>query len=290
MRRAPAVWRVTDCRLGTRTMHEFGRLAVIGAGAMGSAIARGVIAAGLFAPDRITMADVDESRLAALAAELGVETTSDNARAVSGAGAVVIAVKPGMVSGVLAGIRGAVSPSHLVISFAAGVRLDSIENGLPEGAGVVRAMPNTPCLIGAGATGYSRGSAATDAQAALARKLFEAVGMAVEVPESLMEAVTGLSGSGPAYIYLMIEAMSDAGVRVGLPRDIALKLAGQTVLGAARMVVETGEHPARLKDQVTSPGGTTIAAIDVLEHSGFRSALMEAVKAAAKRAEELSGK
>ncbi len=268
-------------------MDSMGRLAVIGSGAMGSAFAGGVVAAGLFAPEDVVMTDVDAAMLERAASKLGVRTSSDNAAAVADADVILIAVKPAIVDDVLEQIAESVRDTQLIISIAAGVMTFSLEMGLPEGMPIIRAMPNTPCLIRAGAIGFSRGTSATDDHVAIARRIFEAVGLAVEVPERQMDAVTGLSGSGPAYIYVLIEALSDAGVRVGLPRDVATKLASQTVVGAARMVLEQGEHPARLKDQVTSPGGTTIAALDVLEKAGFRSALIEAVKAAVERAEEL---
>lgn len=263
------------------------RLAVIGGGAMGSAFAAGVVRAGLFAPGDVVVSDVDEAKLAALASTLGVGVTADNAEAAKAAGVVMIAVKPAIVPEVIRRISPAAGTGMLVISIAAGVKLASIEAGLPAGAPVIRAMPNTPCLIGAGATAFSRGSCAAEEHAGRAKTIFDAVGISVEVPEKMLDAVTGLSGSGPAYVYLMIEALSDAGVRVGLPRDVALRLASQTTLGAARMVIETQEHPARLRDQVTSPGGTTIAGLDSLERAGFRLALMEAVKAATRRSEEL---
>ena len=176
---------------------------------------------------------------------------------------------------------------RLVISIAAGVTLAALEAAVAENFRIIRAMPNTPALVGHGAAGYCLGSRATPADAATAQALLGAVGLAVQVPERLMDAVTGLSGSGPAYIYLIIEALADGGVRAGIPRADAARLAAQTVLGSAAMVLETGEHPAVLKDMVTSPGGTTLAGLAVLERHGVRSALIEAVTAAAGRAAEL---
>ena len=263
-------------------------LCIIGGGAMGAAFAKGVVSSGVVKADRVVVADVDEKRLSKLAKELGVKTTTDNLAAVKEAGIVLLAVKPGILLDVVEDIGKAVTTKQLVISIAAGVDSWPIQQRLPEGVGVIRAMPNTPCQIGAGAIGFSRGDAVTAEQVEAARKIFDAVGISHEVPEGLLSAVTGLSGSGPAYVYLIIEALSDAGVRVGLPRAIALKLAAQTVYGAARMVIESGEHPAVLKDMVTSPGGTTIAALDALEKAGLRSALFEAVKAARDRSEELA--
>ncbi|MHB9035375.1 MAG: pyrroline-5-carboxylate reductase [Armatimonadota bacterium] len=267
---------------------RIGRLAIIGAGAMGSAFAKGVISAGLVQPERVTMTDVDKARLDYVAGEWGVNVSQSHANAMANSDIVLLGVKPGVLLDILPELSEAVREGHLIISIAAGVRLESIESTLPRGTAVIRAMPNTPCQIGMGAIGFSRGRSVNDEQVAIAKQLFDAVGLSFEVPEKLLNAVTGLSGSGPAYVYVMIEALSDAGVRVGLPRNVALALAAQTVLGSAKMVLETGEHPMRLKDQVTSPGGTTIAGIDALDRFGFRTALMEAVKAATKRSEELA--
>jgi len=263
-------------------------LCIIGGGAMGAAFAKGVVASGVLKPREIVVADLDEPRLGKLADELGVRTTKDNVEAVSDADIVLLAVKPGVVAPVVEGIAGVVTAGQLVISIAAGVSLEAIESRLTTGIGVIRAMPNTPCQVGAGAIGFAAGTAVTRDQVEAAKRIFDAVGISYEVPENLINAVTGLSGSGPAYIYVMIEALSDAGVRVGLPRPIAVKLAAQTVYGAAKMVLDSGDHPAALKDMVTSPGGTTIAALDALEKAGFRSALIEAVKAARDRSEELA--
>jgi len=177
-----------------------------------------------------------------------------------------------------------------VVSIAAGITLKQLAELLGSDTRLVRVMPNTPCLVGASATGYSVGPKATAADGELVGKLFRSVGNAFAVPENLLDAVTGLSGSGPAYVYVMIEALADGGVRVGLPRDIALSLAAQTVFGAAKMVLETVSHPAALKDAVASPGGTTIAGLHALERAGFRAGLMDAVEAAAKRATELGQK
>lgn len=262
------------------------RIAVIGSGAMGSAFARGMISAGVYRPEEVLLADTDAARLKKTAGETGAVAADSNAAAAAGADIVLVVVKPAFVKDVAADIASSVA-GKLVIYIAAGVKLATVESGLPDGTPVISAMPNTPCRIGAGAIGFCRGRHATDEHVAAARRIFDAVGLSVEVPEKLMNAVTGLSGSGPAYVFIFIEALADAGVRMGLPRDIALKLGAQTVLGAARMVIEEDEHPARLKDQVTSPGGTTITALDVLERAGFRSAVIEAVKAATNRAEEL---
>jgi pyrroline-5-carboxylate reductase len=178
-------------------------------------------------------------------------------------------------------------PDHLVISIAAGVSLSRLEGALEPGIRVVRTMPNTPALVGAGALAYALGTSATASDGTLVRRLFSAVGLAIEVKENLLDAVTGLSGSGPAYGYLMVEALSDGGVAAGLPRDVATRLAAQTLLGAAKMVLETGQHPGALKDMVTSPGGTTIEGLHELEKANVRAALMNAVRAAAAKARQL---
>jgi pyrroline-5-carboxylate reductase len=268
-------------------MSDIGRLAIVGAGAMGAAFAEGVISAGTVAPSDVALADVESAKVILLASRLGAKAAKDNASAVRDADVILLAVKPALVKDVLAGVRDLLTKDKLIISIAAGVKIESIESAIPKGVPVVRAMPNTPARIRQGAIGFSRGTAAKDKHVEVASRIFNSVGLSFEVPEKMLNAVTGLSGSGPAYIYLLIEALSDAGVRVGLPRDVALKLGAQTVAGAARMVLESNEHPARLKDQVTTPGGTTIAGIEALERAGFRSAIMEAVKAATKRAEEL---
>lgn len=268
-------------------LDEMGRLAIIGAGVMGSAFARGLISKGLYSPSNVVLADTDPAKLSSVAEELGVRTTSDNRGAAYDARVVLLAVKPSVIPAVLDQVREAIDSDQLVISIAAGVRIELIESRLLPRIKVIRAMPNIACRVGEGAIAYARGSTVEEGDVQIARKIFEAVGLPVEVPEELMNAVTGLSGSGPAYVFVLIEALADAGVRVGLTRETALKLATQTVLGAARLVIEEGEHPARLKDQVASPGGTTIAGLDALERCGFRSAVIEAVKAATKRAEEL---
>jgi pyrroline-5-carboxylate reductase len=188
---------------------------------------------------------------------------------------------------VLSELRGQLTQSHLVISIAAGIPLATIAQGLGPGPRLVRVMPNTPCLVGSGASAYCLGPGATPADRELVGRLLAAVGRAVQTPEKLLDAVTGLSGSGPAFVYVMIEALSDGGVNMGLPRDVATTLAAQTVLGAAQMVLTTGQHPGALKDQVASPGGTTIAGLQALEEHGLRAALIAAVEAATNRSMEL---
>jgi len=200
---------------------------------------------------------------------------------------VVIAVKPQMIPTVLAELKPLLKRKPLVISIAAGVTLHTLSDGLGGDLPVIRVMPNTPCLVGASATGFAPNATATKEQIEVATKLFSAVGVVFPLPERLLDAVTGLSGSGPAYIYTLIEALADGGVKMGLPRDVALKLATQTTFGAAKMLIETGQHPSILKDAVTSPGGTTIAGIHALENGSFRGSVMNAVEAATKRATEL---
>ena len=263
----------------------------LGGGAMADALIGGLRARGL-APEQLRAADPDPARRALLQERHGVGASAENAEVVAGSDLLVIALKPGVVAGALAelrGRRGLDLARPLWISIAAGIPLDRLEAALP-GARIVRAMPNTPCLVGAGATAFFAGANVATAERAAARALFEAVGTCWEAPsEGLLDAVTGLSGSGPAYVFVFMEALGDAGVRMGLPREAAYQLAFQTVLGAAKLALETGRHPAVLKDQVTSPGGTTIAGLERLEAGGFRAAVYEAVAAATRRARELAG-
>lgn len=269
---------------------ESRRVGFVGGGAMAEALCGGLLAAGVPA-SQLRIADPDSERRRLLSERLRVEVSADNAFALQQSDVVVIAVKPGIVSravGALRDVPGARQP--LWISIAAGVRLASLAATLPDGARIVRAMPNTPALVRCGASAIC-GNERTDADdLALARALFESVGTCWQTSdEGLLDAVTGLSGSGPAYVFVFLEALAEAGVRVGLPRDAAAQLACQTVLGAARLVEATGRHPAALKDQVTSPGGTTIAGLERLEAGGLRAALYEAVAAATRRSRELAG-
>jgi pyrroline-5-carboxylate reductase len=264
------------------------RLAIIGSGAMGTALMRGLLQSGAMAADQIIAADIDEGRLSD-AATLGVATTMDNKRAVAQSEIVLLCVKPQVMDEVLADIAPAVEPHlHCVISIAAGISIAQIERQLPDGTPVVRVMPNTPAQVLAGASAIALGKHASEPHRQIAHAIFRAVGLVVDVPEKLLDAVTALSGSGPAYVFVFAEALADAGVNLGLPRDIALKLAAQTLLGAAKMLLETGKHPGELKDMVTSPGGTTIAALQVLERCAFRGAVIDAVAAAHQRAKELA--
>jgi len=265
------------------------RFGFVGGGAMAEALAGGLRAAGVPA-ERLRAADPDPARQKVLAERLGIAVGGDNAELVAASDVVVVAVKPAVVAGALGGLaRGGIDTGRpLWISIAAGVSLAGLESALGGGARVVRAMPNTPALVHAGATAFHANAACGAEDRAAARALFEAVGTCWDAPrEELLDAVTGVSGSGPAYVFVFLEALGDAGVRMGLPRDAAYQLAFQTVAGAARLAMETGRHPAALKDQVTSPGGTTIAGLERLEAAGIRAAVYEAVRAATQRSREL---
>jgi pyrroline-5-carboxylate reductase len=266
---------------------ETRRIGMLGSGNMAGALIRGLLASGRVKKESILASDVRKERLADLEAEYGISTTTDNHELVRWANVVVLAVKPQVFDRVLEPIHGDFSPGTLVVSIAAGVPLRALEARLPSHVQVVRAMPNTAAIALAGATGVAPGSRATEEDVRVARELFEAVGRAVVLDEPLIDAVTGLSGSGPAYVMLMIEALADGGVKVGLHRETALLLAAQTVYGSAKLLLETGEHPGRLKDMVTSPGGTAIAGLHTLESGGLRRTLIDAVDAATRRAIEL---
>jgi pyrroline-5-carboxylate reductase len=241
-------------------------------------------------PGQIQASDVREERLAELAAEHGIATTKDNAKLAAWADVLVLAVKPQVIDKVMVPIARELRPHTLVVSIAAGVPIESIESRLPPETRVVRTMPNTAAIALAGATAIAPGTHASDGDLALARQLFEATGRVVVLDESLLDAVTGLSGSGPAYVMLMIEALADGGVKVGLHRETALLLAAQTVYGSAKLLLETGEHPGRIKDMVTSPGGTAIAGLHTLEAGGLRTTLIDAVESATRRSIELGEK
>ena len=257
----------------------------IGAGVMGEALIRGMLNAGVAEVRNLYAADPSAERRRALAPVLGEHVLSDSRTLVGACQVVVLAVKPGMVPAVGKEIAVGLAPKHLVISIAAGVSLAALQEALGTDR-LVRVMPNTPARVGAGASAYCTGAGATDEDAALVEEMLGAVGICVRVEEKHMDAVTGLSGSGPAYVYLVIEALSDGGVRMGLPRDVATRLAAQTVLGAAKMVLETGQHPGQLKDQVATPGGTTIEGLHALEGAGVRRAFMDAVVAATEKAKK----
>ena len=266
---------------------ETRRIGMLGSGNMAGALIRGLLASGRVSKENVRASDVRKERLHDLATEYGITTTTNNHELVRWADLVVVAVKPQVFDRVLEPIYGDFAPGTLVVSIAAGVPLRALEARLPPHVRVVRTMPNTAAIALAGATGIAPGSRATEEDVAVTRELFEAVGRAVVLDEPLIDAVTGLSGSGPAYVMLMIEALADGGVKVGLHRETALLLAAQTVYGSAKLLLETGEHPGKLKDMVTSPGGTAIAGLHTLESGGLRRTLIDAVDAATRRAVEL---
>jgi len=263
------------------------KIGFLGAGKMATALAKGFVRAELVFPKEIIASDVANIARNIFAKQTGAKTTASNSDVLKFANVVILATKPDQVSTALAEISGAFTKNHLLISIAAGVTLSKLENLLPAGARVIRVMPNTPALVSEGASAFALGKNAGVADAELAKRLLSAVGVALQVKENLLDAVTGLSGSGPAYVYQFIEALSDGGVASGLPRDIATKLAAQTVLGAAKMVLETGQHPGALKDQVTSPGGTTIEGLHALEKGKLRATVMSAVRAATEKSKKL---
>lgn len=267
-------------------MIEGCKLGFIGAGHMGSALIAGMIEVGGVSPTRFTVVDPRREALQPLE-ELGVRTSTETFAAVDGQDIVVLAIKPQVSSKVLPLIGPHLGERQILLSLMAGISTETIEAGLPATVPVIRVMPQTLARLGASAFGMCRGRHATEEHLEMARTLLDTAGSAVEVPEGQMDAVTGLAGSGPAYVYTIIEALADGGVLMGLPRDVALKLSAQTLLGAARMVLESETHPAALRDQVTSPGGTTIAGLHKLEEKGLRDALISAVKAATERAVEL---
>jgi len=263
------------------------RIGFLGAGRMATALARGWLRAGLATRENVLASDPLQAARDEFQKETSTNALIDNADVVAGSDVLVLAVKPQSMSELLQEIRKFVTKRHLTISIAAGITLHQLADGLGADRRLIRVMPNTPCLIGACAAGFSAGAQASAEDVHLVHRLLNAVGLACQVPEKLLDAITGLSGSGPAFVYVIIEALSDGGVRMGLPRDVATTLAAQTVAGAARMVLETGAHPGLLKDQVASPGGTTIAGLHALEQGGLRAALINAVEAATLRSTEL---
>ena len=259
----------------------------LGAGKMATALAQGFIKSGLVAPRDVLASDPAPAACQSFAIGTGAKTTAFNPEVVRFATVLVLAVKPDQIPSLLTEIRSQLTDKQLLISIAAGVTLARMEAEAGEGVRLIRVMPNTPALVSASATGYALGQWAQPQDGVLAQKLFSSVGIAFAVKESLLDAVTGLSGSGPAYGYLIIEALSDGGVAAGLPREVATRLAAQTLLGSARMVLETGLHPGALKDMVTSPGGTTIEGLHELEKGKLRATLMNAVRAAAEKARRM---
>jgi pyrroline-5-carboxylate reductase len=263
------------------------RIGFIGAGQMATALARGWLAAGVTNAASLAASDPMPNARQRFQDETKVVPTVDNAPVIAASRLLILAVKPQTMKGVLAELRTLLQPHHLVVSIAAGVTLQQLREGLGASCRLVRVMPNTPCLVGASAAGYAPAETATADDIAVVDRLLNAVGRAFRVSESLLDAVTGLSGSGPAFVAVMVEALADGGVRMGLSRDVALTLAAQTVMGTAKMILEANLHPAVLKDMVSSPGGTTIAGLHALERGGIRAALMDAVEASTKRSTEL---
>jgi pyrroline-5-carboxylate reductase len=263
------------------------KIGFLGGGNMAAALVKGLLHAKVVPPESVIVSDVKPERLKWLEETHGVKTTTDNHALVKTCDVVVLAVKPQVFDKVLDAVGADFRSDQLLVSVAAGVPVSAMEGRLPANARVVRSMPNTPATVDAGATAIAPGSHATEDDLDVARALFSAVGRVVTLDETLLDAVTGLSGSGPAYVMLMIEALADGGVKVGLHRDTALLLAAQTVFGSAKLLLETGEHPGRLKDMVTSPGGTAIAGLHTLESGGLRRTLIDAVEAATMRAAEL---
>ena len=263
------------------------KVAFVGGGQMAEAIIGGVLAGQVCSPELLWVTDPVPARCDRLKTQFAVRVGSDNRQAVAWADVVVLAVKPQAMAQVLAEIGGHLH-RVLVISIAAGTTIQSITNQAGEAQRIIRAMPNMPVLVREGITALSWTGAITEEDKEIARVIFQAVGQVIPIEERLMDAVTGLSGSGPAYVFQAIEALADGGVKMGLPRQTAALLAAQTVLGAAKMVLESGDHPAKLKDRVASPGGTTIAGLHRLEEGRFRATLMAAVEAATKRSQELA--
>lgn len=267
-------------------VQDLAPVVVVGGGVMGGALLAGALAGG-WAPDRVRVVEPDEARGAALAAEHGVVAGADVAELAAGAGVVLLAVKPAVVPTVLGALAPALAPGALVVSVAAGVPLAVYERLLPPGTPVVRVMPNTPALIGKGVAAIAPGAAAHEDHLVLAERLLAATGLVVRVAEKDLDAVTALSGSGPAYAFYLIDAMAEAGVLLGLTRDVALRLAVATVEGSAALAAATGDHPVVLRERVSSPGGTTVAAVAELDAHGVRAGVVAAARAAHHRSAEL---
>lgn len=266
------------------------KIGFIGAGQMATALAKGFLKNTEISVENLLASDALQESCERFTKSTGIQTVAENREVVEACDVIFLVVKPQVLSFVMAEIRPWITPHHLILSIAAGIPLATLSSGLGEGLRMIRVMPNTPCLVSEGAIAFCVTEEVTQDDLELVKKLLKSVGRCFIVNESAMDAITGLSGSGPAYVYLIIEALSDAGVMQGLPRDVATTLAAQTVCGAARMVLESKEHPGVLKDRVTSPGGTTIAGMKQLEIHGVRGAFYEAVEAATKRSRELGGK
>jgi len=265
------------------------KIVIIGGGKMGIIIAQGLIAHKIIPGKDIIVTDIDAARLDFLRSSMKFKVTQNNEKAVKGANIIILAIKPQSMAATLTGISSVIDKTKIVISIAAGITTNFIEKSLTKGVRVVRVMPNTPALIGEGAAAVAKGSCAKANDVKLTRAIFNSVGISVEVEEKLMDAVTGLSGSGPAYCFLIIEALIDAGEQMGLQRNLAKQLAAQTMLGSARLCLESDKQPAQLREMVTSPGGTTVAGLKALEEGQIRATIISAVEAATKRSKELAG-
>ncbi len=263
------------------------KIGFIGGGKMGEALIKGVIRAKLSSAGKIIVSDVDKKRCQILEEETRIKTTQENKKVTSSSDIIILAIKPNVMGDILEELKNGITPKHLVVSIAAGIPLSFIESFLNKGCRAIRVMPNTPCLVGEMAAGYALGKNATRNDGKLVGQILNAVGKSFLLEEKHLDAVTGLSGSGPAFIYMVIEALTDGGVKMGLPREVSTTLAAQTAFGAAKMVLEAGMHIGELKDFVTSPGGTTIEGLHELEKGGIRNALINAVEAATKKSKRL---
>ena len=263
------------------------KIGFIGGGKMGEALAKGLIRAKLSTADSIIVSDVDNKRCQALEEETGIKATQDNREVTANSDVIILAVKPSIMGTILEELKNDITSEHLVVSIAAGIPLNFMESSLKEGCRAIRVMPNTPCLVGETAAGYALGKNATRNDGELVGRILNAVGKSYLLEEKYLDAVTGLSGSGPAFIYTVIEALADGGVKMGLPRDVSTELAAQTAFGAAKMVLESNTHIGELKDSVTSPGGTTIEGLHALEKGGLSNTLINAVEAATKKSKRL---
>ena len=263
------------------------KIGVIGAGKMGEAIVSGLIETGMKTEDEILVGEIDDSRRAYLTKKYSIKTTSDNSQVAVESGILILCVRPRDVRQILAEIRDSLTTDKLIISVVAGITMRFILDTLERRVGLVRAMPNSPCIIGEGMTVLTSSEETSEKHLDQAMKIFGSLGKTLSLREELFDAVTGLSASGPAYVYLFIEALAEGGLKMGIPKNDALLLASQTVLGSARMVLETGEHPAKLRDMVTTPGGTTACGLYELEKAGVRAALIRTVESATIRAREL---
>lgn len=264
------------------------KVTFLGAGNMAEAIVKGILGAELLYPHEISVSDIKKERGDYFAKEYKVNVFHSNAEAIKDTDIIIISVKPQVINQIIADIKTVVNGNQTIISIAAGISTNYLESRFKKKVNIVRVMPNMPALIGQGISAISLGKYAKEEEEKITYKIFNAVGEVVSVEEKLMDAVTALSGSGPAYVFAFIEALVDAGVELGISREISLKLAVETIKGAALTLLKTGEHPVLLKEKVTSPGGTTISALHALEEGGFRSSIISAVRTAARRALELS--